>query len=369
MRALHAGAWWAWALALAAAATRTTNPVVLLLLVAVGWLVVVERRSPHGASTFGFFVRIACFVFAVRLVFEVVFGSSLPGHVLVRLPSLPLPAALAGLRIGGAVTAEAMLTATYTGMQLAVLLICVGAANALASPRRLLRSLPGALYELGVAVTVALSVAPQLSHAVTRVRRARRLRGSTSSGLRGWAGVALPVLQEALEQSVDLAAAMDARGFGRRGAVTRGRRRLVTGTLLAGLLAVATASYGLLATGSPAQIGMPLLVGGSVVAGAALLIGGRGVVRSQYRPDEWRGAEWAVLASGLAALAGVVAAGRIDPGSLHTGAYPIAAPQLPWPALAGILLAALPAWLAPRRRSERAAAETVSRTTLAGVAR
>ena len=43
------------------------------------------------------------------------------------------------------------------GGQLAVMLCCVGAANALASPRRLLKSLPGALYEMGVACVVALT--------------------------------------------------------------------------------------------------------------------------------------------------------------------------------------------------------------------
>ena len=39
------------------------------------------------------------------------------------------------------------------GLRLASLLCCIGAANALANPKRALRVLPGALYELGVAVT------------------------------------------------------------------------------------------------------------------------------------------------------------------------------------------------------------------------
>ncbi len=342
--ALHPGAWWAWALAIATAATRTTNPVVLALLIGATSFVVANRRSGRA---FGFFVRLGIFVLGIRLVFEVVFGSTLPGDTLLRLPSIPLPSFMAGLRIGGPVTAQALLSATYGGMQLAALLMCIGAANSLASPRRLLKAVPGALYELGVAVTVAMSFAPQLVHAATRIRRARRLRGVSASGIRGWAGVALPVLQDALEKSIDLAAAMDSRGFGRRGDVSRARRRFTTGMMLAGLLAVAVASYGLLTTGAPPVVGVPLLLAGTGIACAAVLFGRRGNVRSRYRPDSWDSAEWLTVACGVAAAFGVIVAGWIEPGSLHTSTYPIAAPALPWPVLLATGFALLPAWLTP----------------------
>jgi energy-coupling factor transport system permease protein len=135
---------------------------------------------------------------------------------------------------------------------------------------------------------------------------------------------------------------------------------------LIGLLAVAAAMYGLLATGSPAVIGLPLLLGGSAVAGAAVLLGGHGVVRTKYRPDAWRGPEWLVTAAGAAAVLGVIAAGRIAPGSLHTGAYPIVAPALPWPALAGIALALIPAFLPAKPRTPT---RLVERGELIGAAR
>jgi energy-coupling factor transport system permease protein len=341
VRTVHPGAWWLWALGLGAAATRTTNPLLLALLIGVAAFVVAGRK-PAG-RTFGFFVRLALFVLAIRLVFEVIFGSTLPGDVVLRLPSVPLPSVLAGLRIGGPVTAQALLAATYGGLQLATLLICVGAANTLASPRRLLRSLPGALYELGVAAAVAVSFAPQLAQAAVRIRRARRLRGRAASGLRGWAGVALPVLQDALDGSIELAAAMDSRGFGRRGPMSRKRRRLTTAAVLVGMLAVAGAGYALLDAGSPMLAGIPLLLAGAVLAAAAVVVGGHGTSRTKYRPDRWGGREWLTVAAGLAALAGVLASGALDPAALHTGSYPIEAPALPWPALVGCGLALLPA--------------------------
>jgi energy-coupling factor transport system permease protein len=331
------------------------------LLLGVAAFAVAARRSSHGGRTFAFFLRLGLVVLAIRLVFEVVFGNELPGTVIVRLPSVPLPSVFAGLRIGGAVTTQSLLGATYNGLQLATLLICVGAANALASPRRLLRSLPSALYEVGVAVTVAMSFAPQLVHAAVRVRRAQRLRGFSSSGLRGWLRVALPVLQDGLESSIELAAAMDSRGFGRRGAVSPLRRRVTTASVLVGLLAVACAMYGLLDTGSPAVVGVPLLVGGALVAGASVLLGGRAVVRTKYRPDRWRAAEWVTVAAGAAALTGVVLAGVWQPGSLQTNTYPIAVPQLPWPALAGLALALLPAFLTTRAPLRNAASRIPER--------
>jgi energy-coupling factor transport system permease protein len=344
-RTLHPGAWWAWSLALATAATRTTNPIVLLLLIAVAAFTVSARRSPHSSRSFGLFLRLGLVVVVVRVVFDIVFGAQPSGDVLVRVPTVPLPDWAAGLHLGGNITTQGLLTAVYGGLQLATLLICVGSANALASPRRLLRAMPGALYEAGVAITVAMSFAPQLAAAAVRVRRARRLRGRPSSGVRSWLGIALPVLEDALERSIELAAAMDSRGFGRRGTVSAARRRLVSSAVVAGLVAVAIAVYELLDATSPALIGLPLLVLGTAIACGAVLFGGRQPTRTKYRPDSWRASEWIVVSSGVAALAGMLVAGRLYPGSLHTTTYPLVVPQLPWPALLGLVVALIPAWV------------------------
>ena len=65
------------------------------------------------------------------------------GKLIVRLPQLPLPRDW-GVRIGGPLTAEGLISAIEDGLRLATMLVCVGAANALASPARLLNALPGA---------------------------------------------------------------------------------------------------------------------------------------------------------------------------------------------------------------------------------
>src|SRR4051794_36530689 len=251
-RALHPGAWWLWALGLAAAASRTTNPLLLGLIVVVAGLVVSARRGDAPwAFAFKFYLWAGLFVVLSRVLFRVVFGGGYGEHILFTLPSVPLPAWATGIRLFGPVAAEQVLAGLYDGMRLAAMLICLGAANALADPKRMLKAVPGALYEVGTAVVVALSVAPQLVESVLRVRRARRLRGGRQRGLQALRGIAMPVLVDALDRSLALAAAMDSRGYGRGTGATR-RVRLATGTLLvAGLLGVCVGVYGLLDGTSP----------------------------------------------------------------------------------------------------------------------
>ncbi|MFF7866628.1 energy-coupling factor transporter transmembrane component T [Streptomyces qaidamensis] len=345
---LHPAAWWLWSLSLGTAATRTTNPLLLALLVSVSAYVVATRRpdTPWSRS-YGAFVKLALAVILIRLVFAIVLGSPVPGtHTLLTLPELPLPAWAQGIRLGGEVTAEALAFALYDGMRLATLLICVGAANALANPSRLLKSLPGALYEMGVAVVVALTFAPSLIADVQRLRAARRLRGRPDKGIRGLLHVGLPVLEGALERSVALAAAMDARGYGRTAQVPPGVRRTTAALTLGGLLGVCAGTYGLL-TAEGAAYGLPVLLAGLAAALAGLKLGGRRSLRTRYRPDRWDVRAWLVVASGVAVAALLALAAARDPAALHPGVVPLVAPTLPlWPA-AAVLLGLLPAFVAP----------------------
>ncbi|WP_307811672.1 energy-coupling factor transporter transmembrane protein EcfT [Streptomyces sp. AV19] len=342
--ALHAGAWWLWALGLAAAASRTTNPLLLALLVAVaGYVVAVRRTATPWSRSYTAFLKLGLAVIAMRLVFAVLLGSPIPGtHTLLALPEVPLPHWAQGVRIGGRVTAEGVVFALYDALKLAALLACVGAANALASPARLLKSLPGALYEAGVAVVVAMTFAPNLVADVQRVRAARRLRGRPDRGLRGLLQVGLPVLEGALERSVALAAAMDARGYGRTAEVPPAVRRTTSVLTLGGLLGVCAGTYGLLAD-QGAGYGTPLLLAGLLAALAGLRLGGRRSVRTRYRPDRWDARAWLVSGSGAAVAALMIWAGTYAPGALHPSAVPLTAPELPlWPA-ASLLLGLVPA--------------------------
>uniref|UniRef100_A0AAU3GYB8 Energy-coupling factor transporter transmembrane protein EcfT n=1 Tax=Streptomyces sp. NBC_01401 TaxID=2903854 RepID=A0AAU3GYB8_9ACTN len=346
--ALPAGAWWLWALGLATAASRTTNPLLLGLLVGVaGYVVAARRTDAPWARSYGAFIKLGLFVVAVRLVFSVLLGSSVPGtHGLFTLPEVPLPGWAQGVRIGGRVTAEQLVFALYDGAKLATLLICVGAANSLASPARLLKSLPGALYEVGVAVVVAMTFAPNMVADVARLRTARRLRGRPTGGIRAVLQIGLPVLEGALERSVAVAASMDARGYGRTARVSPAVRRTTHVLTLGGLLGVCAGTYGLLAAEGAAH-GLPLLLAGLLAALAGLRLGGRRSVRTRYRPDLWGARAWLVAVSGAAVAAAMIGAGAVAPDALHPGVVPLTAPVLPlWPA-AAVLIGLLPAVVAP----------------------
>lgn len=338
-RWLHPGAWWVWALGLGIAATRTSNLLLLGLIVAVVTLVVAARRpQAQWAGAFGVFMRLAGLVIVIRVGFAIVFGVRVGTNVLFSLPTLTLPDWMAGVTVGGPVTTEMLVIALIQGAQLATLLVCVGAANALASPVRLLKAMPAGLYHAGVAAVVALSLAPRITVNVSRVMQARRLRGRPTRGLRAAAESAVPVLESSLDDAINLAAAMDTRGYGRHADVSRAHRALQATMTLTGLIGIGLGLFALLgATGW----GWLLLAIGLLLAVGGMLMAGRWIPRSRYRPDPWQAPEM------LTALTGVLAAASVlltaDPGIT----LPLTWPTLPLlPALA-ILLAATPAVLTP----------------------
>jgi energy-coupling factor transport system permease protein len=329
-------AWWIWALSLAVAASRTTNPLVLGLVIAVaGYVVAARRPATPDSGVFGAFLRLGLVVIAVRVVLFAGFAGTPGTHVLLTLPSAHLPHWLAGLRLGGPVTAEGLLSASYDGLRLAAVLCCVGAANSVTSPRRLLKSLPAALYEAGVAVTVALSVAPQAVATLARLRRARRLRGRPEHGWRAVHGLVVPTLEGSLDGSLELAAAMDARGFGRRGDRPARRRMLAGATTVGGLVLSGASSYGLLVASAPRVLGWPLLA-----VGAALLIGSltssAGQGRTRHRPDRWNAGSIGVAVAGVGAA---VMIGAAPLAQLQPVTSPPTVPGLPPLSLVGLAVA------------------------------
>lgn len=356
---MHPWAWWAWAVGLAFATSSTTNP--LLLALVAGALVVVvglRRGDAPWAGSLSAYLWLAGFILVMRLGFQLVMGIPFGTTVLFTLPQIPLPAWAAGIRLGGPVTAEAMLFALYDAIRLVVMLLCVGAANSLANPRRALRSVPAALYEASVAVVIALSVAPQLVESVQRVRRARRLRGNPGRGRRLLGSLVIPVLADAVDRSLALAAGMESRGFAR----TRGLP--VRGTLAV-----------MLASAMVTLLGLFLLLGsawtwpglGVLVAGVAGMVWGlrRTGARlrvTRYRPDPWGWRETAVTAAGALAAIGVTWLRWLDPATFLPAVDPLAWPVLTWPMLLVVGLCLVPVPLTARRpRTVESAGRTDTR--------
>jgi energy-coupling factor transporter transmembrane protein EcfT len=170
------------------------------------------------ARTFWFSLKVGAFILVIRTVVGVLIGVPIPGTKLFTLPILPLPNWLAGIRIGGAVTQERLLSSIHEGLIIVAVIALFGAAVSLTSPHKLLRVTPVMIYEFGVATVIATSALPNLVQSISRIRRARLLRGDEKPS---WRSIALPLLEDSLSKSLELAAAMDARGYG----VSRKRSR------------------------------------------------------------------------------------------------------------------------------------------------
>lgn len=298
-RDLHPVAWWLWAFGLGVAASFTTNPWLLLMLIGVACLAVSARRSAQPwADSFRLYLWLGLAIVVIRVVFRILVGGGDGGRVLIGLPTIPLPHWTLGLRLLGSVTQESLLFGLYDGLRLATIVICVGAANALANPKRLLRSVPPALYEIGSALVVAITVLPHLADSFRRVRAAQTLRGGEGGRVRGLRRLLVPVLEDSLERSLALAAGMDTRGYGRTAGATARERRTTGGLMVLGLCAICIGVYGALDQTTPAWVGTPMLTLGVAVSLLAVRGAGRRVGRTRYRPAPWLWPEAVVAASG-----------------------------------------------------------------------
>jgi energy-coupling factor transport system permease protein len=139
---------------------------------------------------------------------------------------------------------------------------------------------------------------------------------------------------------------MDSRGYGRTTDAGRVSRRLTGGLVFGGLLGVCVGVYGLLDGTSTGWLGLPMLLAGSVLAALGIYVGGRRTGRSRYRPDPWALPEWLVAGSGLVAAVAMFVDVRLHPEQLVLASV-TDTPPVPVLACLGILVAIVPAFLAP----------------------
>ncbi len=219
MKSLHPLTWWIWSLVIIGAVISTNNAWVAGLSIAVAAILVwkFSADAPWSRS-FWFSLKLGAFILLIRTFVGVLIGVPIPGTNLFTFPILPLPQWMAGIRIGGAVTQERLFSSIHEGLIIVAVISLFGAAVSLTSPHKLLRITPVVIYEFGVAIVIATSALPNLVQSVSRIRRARALRGDEKPS---WRSIALPLLEDSLSRSLELAAAMDARGYG----VSRKRSR------------------------------------------------------------------------------------------------------------------------------------------------
>lgn len=219
MKSLHPLTWWIWSLLIVGAVISANSSWLAGISIA-GATILVWRFAADApwARSFWFSLKIGAFILIIRTLVGILIGVPIPGTKLFDLPILPLPSWLAGVRIGGVITQERLLSSIHEGLIIVAVISLFGAAVSLTSPHKLLRVTPVVIYEFGVATVIATSALPNLVQSISRIRRARLLRGDENPS---WRSIALPLLEDSLSRSLELAAAMDARGYG----VSRKRSR------------------------------------------------------------------------------------------------------------------------------------------------
>jgi energy-coupling factor transport system permease protein len=104
--------------------------------------------------------------------------------------------------------------------------------------------------------------------------------------------------------------------------------------------------YAILDGTTPRVLAGPMLFGGVVVGVLGIVLSGRDVRRTTYRPDHWRLAELLTVASGLFTGA-VFVSGSVDVSVLFPSTDPLEWPQLSVVALAATVVALIPAFATP----------------------
>ena len=209
---LHPLTLWICAILLAIGVVALDNAFIALAIVgAVALLVYIRRDGSPWQRSFLLSIRIGAAILAIRTVVGILIGVPIPGTKLFTLPILDLPSWMPGIRVGGVVTLERLSSSLHEGVIIATMIALFGAATSLTSPHKLLRVTPTFIYEIGITLVIATSLFPQLATSARRIRTAQKLRGMEKIHIRS---IAIPLLEESLSRSLQLAAAMDARGYG-----------------------------------------------------------------------------------------------------------------------------------------------------------
>lgn len=362
---MHTLTWLIWLAAALVVVGLTTNPLYLVLVLLVVALVFAACHDDRPlARSFRLFFVAGCLIWLGYIVFSVItVGGGRGNTVLLRLPALTLPPLLGGVTLGGPITAEDMVWGAVRGLRIWALIAIFGAFNALVDHYRLLRMTPRALFHAGLAVTIAITFVPHAVQSLADIREAQRLRGHRFHGVRSYLALVAPLLASSLEQSIQLAEALDARGYGRTrmADVALGRQQI---GVLAGLLLFGAGLFGWLYYGSAVAIAM-------ATAGAALLLRaawmlGRMVTRTTYRRERWRQRDMLVCGAALGCAAAWIGLRLASMGGLTYNPYAgLGLPPFALLAGAAVLLLAVPALFGPPRRMRTRRAPTARPASMA----
>jgi energy-coupling factor transport system permease protein len=199
----NARAWLIWLAAAFLVAMVATNPLYLVIVL----LCVALVRASHGTGN----GPLPAWRFGLTVVAFSTFYNALLTHfgdtALLTLPrAIPV--------IGGPVTLEAAAFGASRGLALWTIFAVSSVLNDILSPYELVRLTPRFLRQAGLVVSIALAFVPQTIKSFREIREAQAIRGHQLRGVRDLTALIVPLLADSLEKAVQLAEAMEARGYG-----------------------------------------------------------------------------------------------------------------------------------------------------------
>jgi energy-coupling factor transport system permease protein len=173
------------------------------------------------------------------------------------------------------VTLEALVSGAFAGLRVLVLVTALGLLSAAVDPDELLKVFRRISYRSALTASLATRLVPVLARDASRMSDAARCRPVPPGRL----AVARAAVSGALERAVDVAAALEVRGYARAGRVRSGARRRSRHDMRVGAAAalVALGAIAARAAGVGAVEAYPRLVlsfGPAEAALAALLLAG-----------------------------------------------------------------------------------------------
>lgn len=306
----HVASWLAWLVAGMLAALFTRNPLYLCLIIvasvlahnaiAGGHSMIATRtrglaQSDRDRRGLGIFLRFVVVLLVIVTIFKG-FSVHTGVTVLFRLPEeWPL--------IGGPITAEGLTYAALDALSLLTVLAVFTAFTAGADYYAMLRSVPAFMHQVGLITSIAITFVPQTITRFTEIREAQALRGHRVRRVGDLVPIIIPLLAGGMERSMNLAEAMEARGFSRHAPGARKLPPILAQSGVAAGLGLTMSGAAFLAFFSRTPLmGWSTIIAGVATIAATLWMVSAGSRRTRYRRSVWRDLDTLLLVPSLAIM-------------------------------------------------------------------
>lgn len=186
--------------------------------------------------------------------------------------------------IGGIITLESLVYGSINGLVIGVLYLLFNVINLALNIKQITRLIPRAFHPVAMVVTIALTFFPSIQQRTREIKEAQMIRGNPMKKISDWLPIVLPLLVSSLENAIQLAESMTARGFHKH-------TQVQSSIALVGLILAAFAVFSgwilqLYQYPSPIYISLYIIGAGLI---ASILFGiGRQSKITRYHQEPWQ---------------------------------------------------------------------------------